>query len=87
MSDRDGDIAIFELLPEKQLVAEVAMNSAVDTSPVVANDTLFIANSNRIFVIKEELKRSAEEGQARAHIRKCCTEERQGFYRVNRRGS
>lgn len=52
-SDEDGDIAIFDLSPEYNLVAEVNMGSAVYTTPIVANDTLFIANRNRIFAIEE----------------------------------
>jgi hypothetical protein len=38
------------------LIAEVNMGSAVYTTPVVANDTLYIANRNRLFAIREGAK-------------------------------
>lgn len=53
ISDEDGDISIFKLSPEKELINEVNMGSSVYTSPIVANDTLFIANRNRLFAIRE----------------------------------
>jgi outer membrane protein assembly factor BamB len=53
IGDEDGDISIFELSAEKNLIAEVSMLSAVYTTPIVANDTLFIANRNRIFAIQQ----------------------------------
>jgi hypothetical protein len=34
-------------------IGEINMGSAVYTTPIVANDTLFIANRNRIFAIQE----------------------------------
>lgn len=55
-SDEDGDITIFKLSAEKEEVGEINMGSAVFTTPIVANDTLFIANRNRIFAIKEGAK-------------------------------
>ena len=53
ISDEDGDISIFKLSREKELIGEVNMGSSVYTSPIVANDTLYIANRNRIFAIQE----------------------------------
>ncbi len=55
-SDEDGDISIFKLSAEKEEVGEINMGSAVFTTPIVANDTLYIANRNRIFAIKEGAK-------------------------------
>lgn len=56
-SDEDGDISIFELSSElKDDPIEINMGSAVFTTPIVANDTLFIANRNRIYAIKEGAK-------------------------------
>jgi outer membrane protein assembly factor BamB len=55
-SDEDGDISVFNLSSEFKLVGEYNMGSAVFTTPIVANDTLFIANRNRIFAIKEGAK-------------------------------
>ncbi|MFN8710972.1 MAG: PQQ-binding-like beta-propeller repeat protein [Planctomyces sp.] len=56
ISDEDGDISIFKVAAEKELIGEVSMGSSVLTSPVVANDTLFIANRNRIYAIQEGAK-------------------------------
>ncbi len=54
ISDEDGDVAIFEISKEMEMIEEVPMNSAVYTTPVAANETLFIANRNRVFAIAEE---------------------------------
>lgn len=53
ISDEDGDIAIFQVAKEQEMIDEINMDSAVYTTPVVANNTLFIANRNRIFAIEE----------------------------------
>lgn len=56
--DEDGEIAIFKVSAEVQEepIETMSMGSAVLTSPVVANDTLFIANRNRLFAIQEGAK-------------------------------
>ena len=57
IGDEDGDIAIFKLSAEmEKLGEEINMGSSVYTTPVVANDTMFIANRNRIYAIKEGAK-------------------------------
>lgn len=53
ISDEDGDIAIFEISAEMKKIAEINTESAVYTTPVAANSTLFIANRNRIYAIAE----------------------------------
>lgn len=53
IGDEDGDISIFELSAEYEMIAEINMGSSVYTTPVVANDTMFIANRNRVFAIRE----------------------------------
>lgn len=53
ISDEDGDIAIFEVSKEQEMIDEINMDSAVYTTPVAANNTLFIANRNKIFAIAE----------------------------------
>lgn len=53
IGDEDGDISIFRHGKEMELLGEVNMGSSVYTTPVVANDTLFIANRNRLFAIKQ----------------------------------
>lgn len=56
LGDEDGDITIFRLAQEQEILGEVNMGSSVYTTPVVANDTLFIANRNRVFAIREGAK-------------------------------
>ncbi len=53
ISDEDGDIAIFKVSKEQEMIGEMSMDSAVYTSPVAANSTLYIANRNRIYAIEE----------------------------------
>lgn len=53
IGDEDGDISIFKLSAEMEMIGENNMGSSVYTTPVIANDTLFIANRNRLYAIKE----------------------------------
>jgi outer membrane protein assembly factor BamB len=54
IGDEDGDIAIFKHSAEmEKLGEELNMGSSVYTTPIVANDTLFIANRNRLYAIRE----------------------------------
>ena len=61
IGDEDGDIAIFNLssdpevaMDDEQPISEVNVGNAVYSSPVVANDTLYIANKSTIFAIAAE---------------------------------
>ncbi len=56
IGDTDGEICVFKLAPEMELLSEVSMGSSVVATPVVANNTLFITNRNRIFAIQEGAK-------------------------------
>lgn len=51
IGDEDGDVTIFELSSQKNIVAEVSMNNSVYSTPVVANNTLFISNKDQLFAI------------------------------------
>ena len=53
IGDEDGDIAIFEVSKEMNQIDEINMGSAVYTTPIAANGTLFIANRNRLYAIEE----------------------------------
>lgn len=53
IADEDGDISIFKLAPEMELLGEFNMGSAVYTTPVYADGSLFIANRNRLYCITE----------------------------------
>jgi outer membrane protein assembly factor BamB len=51
IGDEDGDIAVFKLSKEMELIGENLMSSSVYSTPVVANNTLFIADKDHIFAI------------------------------------
>jgi outer membrane protein assembly factor BamB len=55
IGDEDGDVIVFNLSAEQhEPVAENSMKNSVYTSPVVANDTLFIANKSYLFSIRSD---------------------------------
>lgn len=56
IGDEDGDVSIFTLSTEQDLLGEVNMGSAVYTTPIIANDTMFIANRSRVFAIETGAK-------------------------------
>ncbi len=53
ISNEDGMILVFKLSAEKEQLGEVDMHSAVYTTPVIANNVLYIANRNRVFAIEQ----------------------------------
>jgi outer membrane protein assembly factor BamB len=53
IGDEDGDICIFALSKEKDLLAEINMGNSVYSTPIVAGDTLYIANRSHLFAIRE----------------------------------
>jgi outer membrane protein assembly factor BamB len=53
IADEDGDISIFQLSDQMELLGEFNMGSAVYTTPVYADGSLFIANRNRLYCITE----------------------------------
>lgn len=61
ISDEDGDIAIFKVAKEQEKIAEINMESAVYTTPLAANKTLYIANRNRIYALEEGAHAKGEE--------------------------
>ncbi len=54
IGDEDGDITIFKLEVANKipLIAEINLGSALYTTPIAANDSIYIANRNRIFAIE-----------------------------------
>lgn len=67
IGDEDGDIAIFMLssdpevaMPDEEPVAEVNVGNAVYSSPVVANDVLYIANKSTLYAISSAAKAASE---------------------------
>ncbi len=56
VGDEDGDISVFKLSKDMELLAENLMSSSVYSTPVVANNTLFIADKDHLFAIVNEDK-------------------------------
>jgi outer membrane protein assembly factor BamB len=52
IGDEDGDITVFKLAPEPEVLAEVNMGNSVYSTPIVAGDTLYIANKSHLFAIR-----------------------------------
>ena len=51
VGDEDGDISVFKLSKDLELLAENMMSSSVYSTPVVANNTLFVADKDHLFAI------------------------------------
>ena len=56
IGDEDGDITILELSNKKNVIAEINMVNSIYSTPVVANNTLFISNKSTLFAIKQGAK-------------------------------
>ena len=54
--DEDGDITIFELSKDLNVISENNMINSIYSTPIVANDTLFISNKSTLFAIKQGAK-------------------------------
>ncbi len=52
IGDEDGDISVFALAREKELLTEINMGNSVYSTPIVAGDTLYIANKSHLFAIR-----------------------------------
>jgi outer membrane protein assembly factor BamB len=52
IGDEDGDISIFTLGREKNLVGEINMGNSVYSTPIAVGDTLYIANKSHLFAIR-----------------------------------
>ena len=64
VGDEDGDITVFELSKKLNVLAENNMINSIYTTPVVANNTLFISNKSTLFALKSgaKLKGGAKQG-------------------------
>jgi outer membrane protein assembly factor BamB len=51
IGDEDGDLSIFELSTEAHDPTEINMDNSVYSTPIVANDVLYIATKNKLFAI------------------------------------
>ncbi|MFN0195267.1 MAG: PQQ-binding-like beta-propeller repeat protein [Planctomycetaceae bacterium] len=53
IGDEDGDVAIFELASKMNKLAEINMGNSVYSTPIVANNVLYISNKSTLFAITE----------------------------------
>ncbi len=53
IGDEDGDITIFRLSPEQDMIAEINMGTSVYSTPIAVGNTLYIANKSHLFAIRE----------------------------------
>ena len=56
IGDEDGDITVFALDKEPKILAEINLGNSVYSTPIVAGDTLYIANKSHLFAIREGAK-------------------------------
>lgn len=54
IGDEDGDVAVFALSRERQLLAENSVMSAVYTAPAAVDDVLYIVSQRHLIAIKEQ---------------------------------
>ena len=59
IGDEDGDIAVFEHSSEMNLLAENLCNNSVYSTPIAANNVLFISNKSTLFAIGHRDSESA----------------------------
>ena len=63
VGDEDGDIVVFKLSKEKHSpIAEINMGNSVYSTPIVANNVLYIANKDHVFAIAPPSKEQAKVG-------------------------
>jgi outer membrane protein assembly factor BamB len=62
IGDEDGDVTITELSPKLNVIAEINMGNSVYSTPVVANNVLYIGNRTHLFAI-ENLEGAPDDGQ------------------------
>jgi outer membrane protein assembly factor BamB len=54
VGDEDGDVAVFEhSATAKEPLREINMGNSVYSTPIVANNVLYISNKSTLFAIKE----------------------------------
>ena len=56
IGDEDGDITIFEFSKKQKIIDEINMGNAVYSTPIVANNVLYIANRSTLFAISADGK-------------------------------
>ncbi len=52
IGDEDGDITVFRLGRDLEILAEINMGNSVYSTPIAVGDTLYIANKSHLFAIR-----------------------------------
>ena len=52
VGDEDGEVAVFKLSKQKELVAEISMNERIYVTPTVSDGVLYQSTYSRLFAIK-----------------------------------
>ena len=60
MGNEYGDIVVFAMSAEQELLATNSLDSAVYSTPIASGQTLYIANKNRVFAIREGAQAAEE---------------------------
>jgi outer membrane protein assembly factor BamB len=53
VGDEDGDVTIFKLAPEMEVLYETNMGNSVYTTPIVAGNVLYIADRTHVYAMEE----------------------------------
>ncbi len=56
IGDEDGELAVFKLSSKMELLRETDFDGPIYTTPVVANDSMFLSIGNRLWAIQEGAK-------------------------------
>ena len=61
MGDEDGDLVVFQAGREKKVLFETSMVNSIYTTPVAANEVLYISNRMQLFAIAEGASSNVED--------------------------
>jgi outer membrane protein assembly factor BamB len=60
MGDEDGDVVVFQAGREKKILFETNLGNAAYTTPVAANNVLYLTSRDRLFAIQQGAKSDPE---------------------------
>ena len=58
IGDEDGEMTIFKLSDELEIIAEPTLGNSVYSTPIVANGVLYVSNKDELFAFKTGAKSS-----------------------------
>ena len=54
IGDEDVDVVVFRLSREQEVLGENSMGNSVYSTPIIANNTLYISNKDHLFAIRSQ---------------------------------